>query len=38
MKYKDWLDVWLKNYIKPTAKRRTYRSQWIGFICHSKKF
>lgn len=24
MKYKDWLDVWLKNYIKPTAKRRTY--------------
>lgn len=24
MKYKDWLDVWLKNYIKPTAKRRIY--------------
>ena len=24
MKYKDWLDVWLKNYIEPTAKRRTY--------------
>ena len=24
MKHKDWLDVWLKNYIKPTAKRRTY--------------
>ena len=24
MKYKDWLEVWLKNYIKPTAKRRTY--------------
>lgn len=24
MKYKDWLNVWLKNYIKPTAKIRTY--------------
>ena len=24
MKYKDWLNVWLENYIKPTAKRRTY--------------
>lgn len=21
MKYKDWLDVWLKNYIKLTAKK-----------------
>ncbi len=26
MKYKDWLNIWLKNYIKPTAKRRTYES------------
>lgn len=24
MKYRDWLDIWLKNYVKPTAKRRTY--------------
>ena len=24
MKYNQWLDIWLKNYIKPTAKRRTY--------------
>lgn len=24
MKYKDWLEIWLKNYVKPTAKRRTY--------------
>ena len=24
MKYRDWLDVWLKNYVKPTAKKRTY--------------
>lgn len=26
MKYKDWLRIWLENYIKPTAKRRTYDS------------
>ena len=26
MKYKDWLNIWLENYIKPTAKRRTYES------------
>ena len=24
MKYKDWLKEWLDNYIKPTAKERTY--------------
>ena len=24
MKYKDWIEIWLKNYIKPTAKRKTY--------------
>lgn len=25
MKYNDWLDEWLKNYIKPSAKEKTYR-------------
>lgn len=24
MKYKDWLDIWLTHYIKPTCKIRTY--------------
>ena len=24
MKYKEWLDVWLNNYIKPNVKERTY--------------
>lgn len=24
MKYKDWLEEWLDNYVKPTAKERTY--------------
>ena len=24
MKYKDWLNEWLENYIKPTAKIKTY--------------
>lgn len=24
MKVKEWLPVWLKNYIKPTAKEKTY--------------
>ena len=26
MKYKDWLSFWLDNYVKPTAKRRTYEN------------
>ncbi len=24
MKYKEWLNIWLENYVKPTAKVRTY--------------
>ena len=24
MEYKDWLSVWLENYVKPTTKKRTY--------------
>ena len=24
MTYKNWLNIWLKNYIKPSAKERTY--------------
>lgn len=24
MKYKEWLEEWLDNYIRPTAKERTY--------------
>ena len=24
MKYADWLNIWLENYIKPSAKPRTY--------------
>lgn len=24
MKYIDWLNIWLNNYIKPSAKERTY--------------
>lgn len=32
MKYKEWLEIWLENYIKPSAKIRTYESykQTIG--------
>ncbi len=26
MKYKDWLEIWLENYIKPSAKQRTYNT------------
>jgi len=26
MKYKEWLEIWLENYVKPTAKMRTYES------------
>ena len=25
MKYKEWLNIWLENYIKPTTKLRTYK-------------
>ena len=24
MKYKEWLNIWIENYIKPSAKARTY--------------
>ena len=24
MKYAEWLDIWLENYIKPSVKVRTY--------------
>ena len=24
MKYIEWLNIWLSNYIKPSAKERTY--------------
>lgn len=24
MKYKEWLDIWLENYIKPSTKQRSY--------------
>ena len=24
MKYTEWLNVWLENYIKPSSKARTY--------------
>ena len=24
MKYKNWLKVWLENYVKPVSKQRTY--------------
>lgn len=24
MKYKEWLKIWLENYVKPTAKKRTF--------------
>lgn len=24
MKYKEWLNIWLENYVKPTAKMWTY--------------
>ena len=23
-KYKEWLNIWIENYIKPSAKARTY--------------
>lgn len=26
MKYKEWLDIWLENYIKPSAKQRSYNA------------
>lgn len=24
MKYNQWLDIWLENYVKPTTKIKTY--------------
>ena len=24
MKYNQWLDIWLENYVKPTSKIKTY--------------
>lgn len=24
MKYSEWLNIWLENYIKPSSKERTY--------------
>lgn len=24
MKYKEWLNLWLENYVKPAAKPKTY--------------
>lgn len=24
MKYKEWLDIWLENYVKPSSKQRTH--------------
>ena len=24
MKYIEWMNIWLNNYIKPSAKERTY--------------
>ena len=24
MKYSQWLDIWLENYVKPTTKIKTY--------------
>lgn len=24
MKYNQWLDIWLENYVKPTSKTKTY--------------
>jgi len=29
MKYSEWLEVWLENYVKPSAKVRTYEK----YIC-----
>ena len=26
MKYKQWLDTWLTNYVKPIAKRKTFEN------------
>lgn len=26
MKYKEWLEIWLANYVKPSAKQRTYET------------
>lgn len=34
MKNKEWLNIWLENYIKPTAKLRTYES--YKNIVHNK--
>ena len=40
MKYKEWLNIWLENYVKPTAKMRTYErysqivKQQYDFVCH----
>lgn len=36
MKYKDWLNEWLKNYIKPSSKTRTYQRYYIIVEKHLK--
>lgn len=36
MKYKDWLNEWLKNYVKPSSKARTYERYSIIVEKHLK--
>ncbi len=36
MKYKDWLNIWLENYAKPSTKARTYQ-RYETFASHVKE-
>ena len=33
MKVKEWLPVWLENYVKPTAKEKTY-TRYSDVVTH----
>ncbi len=37
MKYKQWLDTWLTNYVKPIAKRKTFENYSYLINKHIKR-
>lgn len=49
MKYSQWLDIWLENYVKPTSKIKTYtiykqnvekrlKLRFLSIICKKPRF
>ena len=38
MKYNQWLDIWLENYVKPTSKIKTYTIVKGISEKHNKKY